>query len=202
MSFESTCVTAVNLRHHATAARPTLPTFRSWKRPMWISPWLRAPECRRWRFIVQSNSIDQNWSIIGLSVVLEKQFVGGSYPEMDTCVTNWENPKISNFAIRVSFSMRYMYKNDCCLSTVQKRCELRSTIKTPNPGRAGAGAVVCSKACTFLLSEPVGIATSLTAELFAIRCRYVSCLPNHMWMLTHFEDVNLWRHPVLCDFPM
>jgi len=40
---------------------------------------------------------------------------------------------------------------------------------TPNPGRAGAGAVVCSKECTFLLSESVGIATSLTAELFAIR---------------------------------
>jgi len=34
---------------------------------------------------------------------------------------------------------------------------------SPNPGRAGAGAVVCSRNCTYLLSEPVGITTSLTA---------------------------------------
>ena len=40
---------------------------------------------------------------------------------------------------------------------------------SPNPGAAGAGAVICSPLCTYLLSEPVGIASSLTAELFALK---------------------------------
>ena len=39
----------------------------------------------------------------------------------------------------------------------------------PNPGRAGAGAVVCTSTLTYLINEPVGIATALTAELCAIR---------------------------------
>ena len=38
----------------------------------------------------------------------------------------------------------------------------------PNPGRAGAGAVVCTSIVTYMLSEPVGIASALTAELKAI----------------------------------
>ena len=38
----------------------------------------------------------------------------------------------------------------------------------PNPGRAGAGAVVCTSKVTYRLSKPVGIASALTAELKAI----------------------------------
>ena len=38
----------------------------------------------------------------------------------------------------------------------------------PNPGRAGAGAVVCTSVMTYKLSEPVGIGSAITAELKAI----------------------------------